>query len=171
MGNDNRAVIDTETGEYLTALLPGDRILRSEIIGRLQTENQNKMSFNNGQWGKAYNDALNKLARLPLTAADYKMILLFLPLVRQGSGLVAYGNYRPVKFQWICDQLKISSKTAQRSLKRLADYRVITHDYSGGETIYFFNPYIYQRGRLINKTLFEMFKKSIWANETKSKTA
>ena len=93
--------------------------------------------------------------------------MLFLPLVRLSSGLVAYGNYRPVKTDWICQKVGISPKTATRALKHLADLRVISQDYSGGETIYFFNPFIYHKGRYINKTLYEMFRKSQWAQSRK----
>ena len=168
MGNDNRAVIDTETGEYLTALLPGDRILRSEIIGRLQTENQNKMAFAPDNWGKAYNDAFGKLARLKLTAADYRVILLMLRNVRACSGLVAYDNYKPIQPNYIVEQLQISKRTVSTSIQTLIDLRVIARAESGHDFVIFFNPYIYNRGRFINKTLYEMFRKSSWAKNNKS---
>jgi hypothetical protein len=165
VGTENRAIIDTETGEYITALLPGDRILRSEIIGRLQTENPNKMSFAPDGWGKAYNGALAKLARLKLTAADYRIILLMLPLVRACSGLVAYDNYKPVQIDYIVKQLQISKKTVNTSIQKLIDLRVIARAESGHDFVIFFNPYIYNRGRWINKTLYEMFRRSSWAQE------
>jgi hypothetical protein len=160
---ETRAVVDTETGEYITSLLPGDKIMHREIIDRLQLEDANKMIFAPETWGKAYDGAIGKLARLKLTAAEYRIILLMLPLIRACSGLVAYGNYKPVQIDYIISELGMTRKTANTSLQRLIDLRVMSRAESGHDYIIVFNPYIYNRGRLINKTLYEMFKRSSWA--------
>jgi len=164
MEQDSHLIVDRETGDCIGELNPGDRIIRKKIIDELP-DDPGKMPFSNGEWGKTYNSSLNKLARLNLTAAEYKTILLFLTLVRFGSGLVAYGNYKPVNIEWLETELNMSNKTTCRTLQKLLGHRIIAQSYSGGERIYFFNPYIYQKGRYINKTLFEMFKKSEWAKE------
>lgn len=159
-----RLVIDSNNGNVLGELEPGDRIIKKSVVDRLP-DNPDRMPFTNGAWGKTYSVALNKLARLDLTAADYKTILLFLTSVRYGSGLIAYGNYKPVNITWIENELHMSHKTVCRTIERLLDFRIISKSYSGKESIYFFNPFIYSKGRYINKTLFEMFRKSEWAKE------
>jgi DNA-binding transcriptional ArsR family regulator len=159
-----RAIFDIDTGEYIDTLHTGDRIVRKSVIDRLHDlpVDESKMCFQNGDWGKAYDEALSKLAKLNLIAIEYKMILLFIPLIKINSGLLAYGNYKPVNMKWIETELNITRNTVSKTIKRLLDLRIISENYSGKEKIYFFNPYIYQKGRYINKTLFEMFKKSDW---------
>jgi len=169
VGLDSRAVVDTATGEYITSLLPGDKIMHREIIDRLQLEDASKMIFAPETWGKAYDGAIGKLARLKLTAAEYRIILLMLPLIRPCSGLVAYGNYKPVQIDYIITELGMTRKTANASLHTLADLRVIYYGESGKEFSVLFNPYIYNRGRYINKTLHDIFRKSTWARD-KSKS-
>jgi hypothetical protein len=165
MAVKTRAVIDTETGEYITSLLPGDKILHREIIDRLKFEDASKMIFAPETWGKAYDGAIGKLARLKLSAAEYRIILLMLPLIRPCSGLVAYGNYKPVQIDYIITELGMTRKTANASLQRLIDLRVINRAESGHGYITVFNPYIYNRGRFVNKTLYEKFKGSAWAKD------
>ena len=156
------AVINTDTSEYLYQLEKGDRIIRAKHLP-LFSEEDTRMAFTNGEWGKMYSEALNKLARKNLTAAEYKTVLFLLTYVRAASGLIAYGNYRPIDVFVVETELQFSHKTATRTIQRLLDLRIISKSISGGESIYFFNPYIYQKGRYINKTLHEMFKKSEWA--------
>lgn len=163
----DRLIIKNGTGEILGGLKPEDRVLKKEILDRLHEQPIDKktMAFSNGAWGKIYEPAMNKLARLDLTAAEYKTVLLFLPLIKYSSGLIAHSNYKPVDTGWVGEQLELSSKTAARTIKRLLDYRIISKSYSGKESAYFFNPYIFMRGARINKTLYEMFRKSQWAKE------
>lgn len=163
-GNSRRYVIDGNTGVVITELFSGDRIIRKHVVDRL-LEDDKRMAFSNGQFGKAYNRAIIKLARLNLHQSEYRIVFLFLSLVRPSSGLIAYKNYRPVNLEWVARELKISDKTVSRAITRLTDLGIICRASSGGDTIYFFNPYIYNKGRHINKTLFEMFKNSEWAKE------
>jgi len=161
-----RIVVDSNTGNILGELDQGDRIIKKKVLEHLPDEDS-RMSFANGEWGKTYSTALTKLVRLNLTAAEYKTIILFLTLVRFGSGLIAYANYKPVNINTLGTELHLTHKTVVNTMQRLLDFRIISQSYSGKETLYFFNPYIYQKGRYINKTLFEMFKKSEWAKEVK----
>jgi DNA-binding transcriptional ArsR family regulator len=128
-------------------------------------EDDKRMPFSNGQFGKAYNEAITKLAKLNLFQSEYRIVFLLLSLVRPSSGLIAYGNYKPVNFEWVAKELELSYKTVSRAITRLTDFGIICKACSSGITMYFFNPYIYQKGRYINKTLFEMFKKSEWAKQ------
>lgn len=119
--------------------------------------------FSNGEYGKLFSKSLNKLAHLDLTALEYKTVIYFMTLVRYGSGLLAYKNNRPVNILNVEKDLNFTHKTMLHIMQRLCDFRIISASYSGKETVYFFNPYIFSRGVAINKTLIEMFKKSEWA--------
>lgn len=162
------AVVNTDTAEYLYSLEHGDRIVRAKHLP-VFSEEDSRMAFTNGSWGKVYEDALGKLAKKNLTAAEYKAVLFLIKMVRPASGLIAYGNYRPVNMGYVEKELEFSHKTATRTIQKLMDLRIIAKNTSGGESIYFFNPYIYQKGRYINKTLYEMFKKSEWAKQQEDK--
>lgn len=161
-GDTLRYVVDGDTGGVITTLNSGDRIIKRSVVDALLDEDS-RMSFSNGQFGKAYNFALAKLARLNLYQSEYRVVLLFLTLVRPSSGLIAYGNYKPINLEWLSEELKLSDKTVSRAMKRLLELRIISKATSGCDVQYFFNPYIYNKGRYINKTLHEMFKKSEWA--------
>lgn len=163
-GNNKRYVIDGNTGDVITELSNGDRIIKRSVMDYL-IENDNRMTFSNGQFGKAYNSAIVKLAKLNLFQSEYRIVLLLLSLVRPSSGLITYGNYKPVNLKWVADELEISDKTVNRALERLLDFGIICKAYSSKTEMLFFNPYIYQKGKYINKTLYEMFKKSEWAKE------
>jgi hypothetical protein len=160
----DRLIIDTDTGDAIGTLFEGDRIIRKKIIEILPVED-NRMAFNNGEWGKTYDLSFKKLSRLKLDVIEYRMTLLFMSLVSYGSGLIIHGNSKLITTEWFENELDISHKVFEKSLIKLLDYRIISQSYSGKEKIYFFNPYIYQKGKYINKTLFEMFKKSEWAKE------
>ena len=161
-GDSPLLIVDSESGAVITQLEKGDRVLRKSVLDVLAEEDQ-RMSFSNGQFGKAYATAFDKLARLGLSQSEYRVVLLMLPMIKTSSGLVAYGNYKPITLEWIAEELQISIKTVVRSMATLIHNRILCRTYSGGDTQFFFNPYIYQKGRYINKTLFEMFKKSEWA--------
>ena len=165
-GNSTRYVIDGCTGGVITELVSGDRIIKKAVMERLADDDK-RMAFTNGQFGKAYNSAIEKLAKLNLSQSEYRVVLLMVTLVRPSSGLVAYGNYKPVTLDWLAGELDISDKTMKRTIKRLISLGVICEAHALKDILYFFNPYIYQKGRYINKTLFEMFKKSEWAREDK----
>lgn len=159
----DKLIID-DKGTIIGNLYEGDRIIRAKIIEKLP-ENDNRMVFSNGEWGKTYDTSFRKLARLKLSPAEYKMILLFFTLVSYGSGLIMHGNYKEVTNEWIENELELTRNTVYKSIKKLLNYRIIYKGFSGKEIQYYFNPYIYQKGRYINKTLYEMFKKSEWAKE------
>jgi hypothetical protein len=160
---EDKLIIDGE-GTIVGELHQGDRIIRRHIIEELPEEND-RMPFSNGEWGKTYDVSFRKLTKLKLSPVEYRMVLLFFTLVSYSSGLIAHGNYKPVTSEWIENELEITRNTVFKSIKKLMDFRIISQSYSGKEKIYFFNPYIYQKGKYINKTLFEMFKKSEWAKE------
>lgn len=162
LGECPRYVVDGNTGAVITELSEGDRIIRRSVMDSL-LEDETRMLFSNGQFGKAYSAALSKLAKQNLSQSEYRIVLLFITLVRPSSGLIAYGNYKPVNLDWVAEELQLSDKTVTRSINRLLMFRIICKATSGGDVQYFFNPYIYNKGRYINKTLFEMFKKSEWA--------
>lgn len=161
-----RYVIDGNTGEVVTELVSGDRIIKKAVMERLAADDT-RMAFTNGQFGKAYNSAIKKLAKLNLSQSEYRVVLLMVTLVRPSSGLIAYGNYRPVTLDWLAEELGISDKTVKRTICRLIELGIVCEAHTQKGILYFFNPYIYQKGRYINKTLFEMFKKSEWAREDK----
>jgi len=158
----NRVVVDSDTGDVVWSLQEGDKIIPKRSLP-MYSDDSERMGFTNGAFGKAYAPALEKLSKLNLTAAEYKTILRLMTMVRFGSGLIAYGNYRPISLEWIEKELDFTHRTCTNTMQRLIALRIISKSTSGIDTIYFFNPYIYQRGRYINKTLFEMFKKSEWA--------
>lgn len=160
-------MVDANTGECVSTLLPGDRILRHAIIDKMQQidESGERVWFAPERWGKAYDGALQKLATLKLSAVEYQIILFVLPLVKIGSGLLVHGNFKPVHVEHIAESLKLSSRTATGAVKRLVSLRVIFSGECGNEKQLYFNPYIYSRGSYINSTLRDMFKNSKWAEK------
>lgn len=175
LDGDILALVDTSTGEQVGTLMPGDRIIPRKVMAKIENQDgkDERIRFAPESWGKAYDGAWQKLASLKLSAAEYQMILFMLPLVKIGSGLLVYGNWRPVQLDYIMGELHLSAKTAQKVVQRLVNLRILYRGESGKAFQYFFNPYIYSRGGYINATLRDMFKDSVWAqaeNPRKSKT-
>ena len=164
-------VVDFETGEIKDELFPGDRIVRKkqrEYIKKNVEEIEEDRFYNFGQDNKfsmLSEYAAKQLADENLTASEYRIMLVMISNTNYKSGLITFGNNRPLTKEWLSKELEISQKTTTNAIKTLIDRGIIAQNITNRKTKYFFNPYIQYRGRWINKTLYEMFRNTRWAKK------
>lgn len=168
-------LVDSRTGEITNELYEGDRhrIIRKKQIDysskNEDTIEEDKM-YEFGQdtkFSMLSSFSAKQLADENLTSAQYRVMLLMISNTNYKSGLIAFGNNKPMTSEWITKALKINKKTTDSCLRVLRDKGIINQSTTNNKTKYFFNPYIQYRGRWINKTLYEMFKNTKWAKQNK----
>lgn len=164
-------IIDPVTGEVKDEMFEGDRI---KIIRKKQIEflEKNRQSlekdkiYSFGQdtkFSMLSSYSAKQLADEKLTATEYRILLAMISNTNYKSGLIAFGNNKPLTTKWLTEKMIIDKKTTRKSVRTLIDLGIIAESTTNHKTQYFFNPYIQYRGRWINKTLYDMFKNTKWA--------
>lgn len=161
----NAVVLDIVTGEKLTDLNPGDRIVRGESVKNYKEVESDQLAWMQKEpFGKVYQYATTKLAK-KLSKAEHMVFLYLIGFVRYGSGVLAFSNGRYVTRASIAKELNVSLRTVDAALNRLRQHKILRKSDSWREVQYYMNPYVVSVGREINKTLHEMFKNSSWAQD------
>jgi len=171
-------LVDCSSGQILNEIYRGD----SFYVRRQKQKDYSAKNKNDIEKDKVYDfgqDAkfsmlssfsAKQLADEKLTASQYRVMLIMISNTNYKSGLIAFGNNRPITAEWISNELKIDKKTTESSIKVLVDKGIIYQGMTNHKTQYFFNPYIQYRGKWINKTLYEMFKNTKWAKNKETST-
>jgi hypothetical protein len=155
----NRAVINLETGEVVHEMQPGDRILRKQSVDYLRST----VEINKDEpYAKAFIKPMFQLAR-SLSGPELQMVYFLLPYISYESGILMHSNGRQLTREAISDNTGLGLKTVDRIIKALYDKKVIGKHISGREVHYTVNPWLFMRGKRINRTLYEFFKSSRWA--------
>ena len=168
-------ILDSATGEIVNELYEGDRhkIIRKKQIDYLEKNGkdiENEKIYNFGQdanFSMLSSYSAKQLADENLTASQYRVMLLMISNTNYKSGLIAFGNNKPMTSEWISKKLNVSIKTSDNCIKVLTDKGIINRSTTNYKTKYYFNPFIQYRGRWINKTLYEMFRNTKWAKQDK----
>lgn len=162
-------IVDVKTGEVKTEMFEGDRIIRKkqiEFSKKHREELEEDKIYNFGQdkkFSMLSEFSAKQLADEKLTSSEYRILLIMISNTNYKSGLIAFGNNRPITKEWITKKLNIDKKTTDKSINTLIDRGIIARSTTNHKTKYFFNPYIQYKGRWINRTLYEMFKNTRWA--------
>jgi len=152
-------IVDAGTGEVVNGMFPGDRITRGSSVDYLA----NTIEIGKDRdFVKMFTDSLAPLADEKLTGAQLLLILVISKYIRYGSGLVAFDNGKSISADQLADLSGISRRTVYRAIDDLATKRIIFKGKTGNEVQYYFNPFIFAKGKRVNKTLYAMFKKSKW---------
>jgi hypothetical protein len=159
LATTNRAVINLETGEVVHEMQPGDRILRKQSVDYLRST----VEINKDEpYAKAFIKPMFTLAR-SLSGPELQMVYFLLPYISYESGILMHSNGRQLTRECISETTGLGLKTVDRILKTLFEKKVIGKHNSGREIHLTVNPWLFMRGKRINKTLYEFFKNSRWA--------
>lgn len=154
-----KTVFDADTGEKAGDIYEGDRIVRGQSLDYLQST----MEILPGEpFIKMYARPLSFLAE-SMSGPEMNLIYMLLPHLGYESGMLQHSNGQPITREYISGLTGQSERTIDRLLQGLRDKQIIGRNVVGRDVQYFANPYLFQRGRRINKTLHDMFKKSRWA--------
>lgn len=152
-------LVSPKTGEIVGQLYEGDRIHRAKSDEYLQgTVELNK----NEPYAKAYLRPMFDLAKA-LSGAELQMVYFLLPYLSYESGILMHHNGKALNRAYISDMSGLAIKTVDKILQGLHSKQVIGKHSSGREIQFTMNPWLFMKGKRINKTLHEFYKNSRWA--------
>ena len=167
-------VVDRESGEILTEILPGDKIKRKEQEEKAKEYlKEHIMNFNKGaSFVKLYDDVLEKLGE-ELTDPEFKVAVRLAKHVSYEDCILRYNGTKKGKIlerEDLCDILNMNYKTCSRIINSLIKKGVLgehrTGSIEGDRKItktFTCNPFIYTRGKNIEKGVVDYFyEKSGW---------
>lgn len=159
-----KVILDTETGEILDELKNGDRIRRKSQDEYCKNKEELIDMNDNGSFIKLFNKTMAMLGNEKLTANEYLVCLRLLDYIEYESGILKYANNgRALKLTDIEGITKLSKSTVIRAMQTLVSKKIYGVHKTGKENCYTVNPFIFMKGRYVNKTLYNFYKKSKWA--------
>lgn len=159
-----KVILDTETGEILDELKNGDRIRRKSQDEYCKNKEELIDMNDNGSFIKLFNKTMAMLGNEKLTANEYLVCLRLLDYIEYESGILKYSNNgRALKLTDIESITKLSKSTVIRAMQTLVSKKIYGVHKTGKENCYTVNPFIFMKGRYVNKTLYNFYKKSKWA--------
>lgn len=157
-------IINKETGEIEDEIYEGDRIRRASQ-DRYYKNLEDVIELNKDKtFIKMYNDTISVLGQEDMSLAEYKVCFTLLKYINYGSGILRYeNNGRELNLTDIVRITRLSRTTVSRALKGLIEKKIYGVHKTGKENCYTVNPFIFMKGRYVNKTLYDFYKKSKWA--------
>lgn len=97
-----------------------------------------------------------------LTGAEAFALFSIIPYISYETGMLTMGatsNKRPITNADICHVIKKAESNVTIIMDKLVLKRILSRNKVGRSYQYFANPYIFFKGKYINKTLIAMFRK------------
>lgn len=153
-------LMDTETGQILQELLEGDRIVRKKSIeAHLEFERCPKGET----FSKVYHKVIPLLVDCNLTAAELVVFIYLTANLRYLSNVAKYRNGKLITRDNLHEYLKLSMPTVKRSVYRLIKEGLIIEANTIEGKVFVVNPFVVTVGDKVNKTIYDLFRKSRWA--------
>lgn len=152
---------DVETGEVVYQLREGDSL---QVDTREQKEyrRNNRVIKYREQFIKLFMDSLDILRKeTDLTASEYKIILNAIYYIDYKSGILIEDSIMITKGRFM-EIVGVSPNTFDSGIKRLMEKKIIGRAKVGRCNCYLVNPFIFMKGRVINDTLYKLFRDSKW---------
>lgn len=166
IANQKYMLIDAISGEICGEINVGDKIIPKPICDAFDAtlRDERIIPLNNGKpYMKLYRQTFELLAHEKLSSVDWNIVCLLVAKTHRKSGLIAHRNNRPITTESLAIKLGIHPKTVEASLRRLCDSGIIARSKTAGQFRFFCNPYIFMDGRYINRTLYQMFRRTKFA--------
>ena len=155
-----RVVIDTETGQIVNELRDGDRIVHATSIEAFR-------EFESAPKGEAFTKLYHKVIPLivdcGLSASELILFMHLAVNLRYLSNVAKYPNGRLITRDNLQNDLKISESTVKRSIYRWIKLGLIAEASTVEGKVFIVNPFVVTVGDKINKTVYDLFRKSKWA--------
>jgi biotin operon repressor len=153
-------LINDETGEVVTTLEIGDSITRKNSIDALlEMERAPKDEY----FSKLYHETMPKLIETSLTSAEIMMFLYLGSNLRLMSNVAKYRNGNLITRSVLQEKLNLSERTVKSSIYRLIKEGLIVEANTIEGRVFIVNPYVITVGDRLNKTVYDLFRKSKWA--------
>jgi hypothetical protein len=152
--------IVTEDGEVIDTIGNNDKILRGTSIDFLkELEGVPK----DEHFTKLYHKVTPMLIESDLSAGCLIIFLYLATNLRYKSNVAKYGNGKLITRENIKNDLKLSISTLKRSIYKLIREGLIAEVRTIEGKVFIVNPYVVMVGDKINKTVFDLFRRSKWA--------
>lgn len=155
-----RVVVDTETGQIMNELRDGDRIVHATSIEAFR-------EFESAPKGETFTKLYHKVIPLivdcGLSASELILFMHLAVNLRYLSNVAKYPNGRLITRDNLQNDLKISESTVKRSIYRLIKLGLIAEASTVEGKVFIVNPFVVTVGDKINKTVYDLFRKSKWA--------
>lgn len=151
-------VVDSKTGEVMTENTVYTKI--NETVKVIEVKNKpNSVLWGEGRpFVKVFIDYMPQLA-LRLSGGALAIVLRLTEYINYDSGLVTkHSGGSPLTNNDIQTIMWYSNKTIVKLMGELVDKKVFFRGRTGHCYQYYANPYLFTRGKTINKTLKSMFK-------------
>jgi hypothetical protein len=155
-----RLVINSETGEILTALKDGDRILRATSIA---SNAEFEVIPVSESFTKLYHKIILTLIECELSASELIVFMHLAVNLRYMSNVAKYHNGKLITRMNLQQDLQLSEPTVKRSVYGLIKAGLIVEASTTEGKVFIVNPYVVMVGDKVNKTIFDLFRKSKWA--------
>ena len=163
MSENGREVfrIINEAGAIIDSVFDGDklRITRKssdDYINRTTELNKDE------QYVKVYISNWKDVTRR-LDSTVVQFLLMLLPYIGYEDGILQYPNGRILTRNAVISESGMSKNTVNKCLLVLQTEQIIGKHKTGRRSCFTVNPYIFMKGRRVNKTLKKLFEKSRWA--------
>jgi hypothetical protein len=156
----SKIVVETETGEVLTEINPGDRIVRSnsaEALKDLESAPEGET------FTKLYHKVVPKLAQCKLSSTEWAIFLYLGTNLRYVSNVSKYRNGQLITRDNLQRDLKLPEITVKRSILRLIREGLIVEAKTIEGKVFVVNPFVLSVGDKVSKTVYDLFRKSKWA--------
>jgi hypothetical protein len=158
MTNENKMLVvaDSDTGEIVGEIQKGDRIIRKTSIDKYNST----IDLNNGEsFVKVFSNALYELSD-KLTGKEALFLYYLLQYVNYEDGILERNKELLTK-EMIVEETKQSERNVERLIAGLIEKEIIGKHRTGTKKIaYTVNPFIFMKGKRIDKTLYELYKKT-----------
>jgi len=155
-----RVVIDTETGQIMNELRDGDRIVHATSIEAFR---ELESAPKGETFTKLYHKVIPLIVDCGLSASELILFMHLAVNLRYLSNVAKYPNGRLITRDNLQNDLKISESTVKRSIYRLIKLGLIAEASTVEGKVFIVNPFVVTVGDKINKTVYDLFRKSKWA--------
>ena len=160
--NASKPVLDIvvrDTGEALNTLNEGDRILRKKSAEYLE---DNIEILPKAPYIKTFIKPMSMLSE-SLSGPESFMVFYLLQYLSYDSGILMHPNGKALTRSYIAEEIGQSERQIDRTLDKLREKQVLKKALGDNREVHFImNPWLFMKGKKINKTLYELFKNSRW---------
>jgi len=152
--------IINDDGEVYDEIYVGDKILRGES---LKYYNETFEIGKGERFYKVWECARFELDNETLTGSQWRLLSMLGHYIQYKSCVVIHPNGRHVTLEAMSKILDMPERTVYNSLEKLIKKKIIAKVKIGYDIKYLVNPFIFAKGKRMNKTLIDIFGDSKWA--------
>ena len=155
---------DTE-GNVTGEILEGDRMLKGKSLSYLRSQESKVELSKDDTFIKIFKAALPQLSSCGLSVPESRIFFYLLENVRYGSNAAKEDNGTLITRETISFELSMPISNVHRATVKLCQRGLIAIAKIDIGKVFIVNPFVAMRGKSIDKTTYDLFKKTRWAKE------